>query len=157
MGGLNLGSYHGPHTFSKVSLPVVMGRSDPGLIHSPHTFSKVSSPFIDGRILLQLRCFKVALKFYTTMWTMREIIATNYIERETCGILLAIRKNHVKYCVSVCLASFEQLSVHHRSTHGGAGIPNNLNMNYNPFNPLTCLTLGWNSCDIPSTLCKKRH
>jgi hypothetical protein len=23
----------------------------------------------------------------------------------------------------VCLASFEQLSVHHRSTHGGAGFP----------------------------------
>ena len=91
MGGLNLGSYNGPHTFSKVSSPVVMGRSDPGLIHSPHTFSKVSSSFIGGRILLQLRCFKVApKKFSTTMCTMGEIIATDYIERETCGILLAI-------------------------------------------------------------------
>jgi len=26
--------------------------------------------------------------------------------------------NHVKYCVSVCLASFEQLSVYHQSAHG---------------------------------------
>jgi hypothetical protein len=33
--------------------------------------------------------------------------------------------NHVKYCVPVWLAFFEQLSVHHRSAHGGARIPNN--------------------------------
>jgi len=31
--------------------------------------------------------------------------------------------NHVKYCVSVCLASFEQLSVHHRSAHGESEFP----------------------------------
>jgi hypothetical protein len=29
-------------------------------------------------------------KFSTTMWTMGEITATDYIERESCGILLAI-------------------------------------------------------------------
>ena len=67
MGGLNWGSYHGPHTFSKVS-----------------------SPFIGGRILLQLRCFKVAPKVSTIICTMGEIIATNYIEKESCGILIAI-------------------------------------------------------------------
>jgi len=33
--------------------------------------------------------------------------------------------NHVKYRVLVCLASNEQLSVHHRSAQGGAEIPNN--------------------------------
>jgi hypothetical protein len=55
-----------------------------------HLPSKVSSPFIGGRIFLQLRCFKVAPKVSTTMWTMGEITATDYIERETCGILLAI-------------------------------------------------------------------
>jgi len=38
---------------------------------------------------------------------------------------VGVLPNHVKYCVPVCLASFEQLSVHHRSAHGGAGIPNN--------------------------------
>jgi len=90
-GGLNWGSYHGPHTFSKVSSPVVMGRSDLGLLSWPsHLPSKVSSPFIGGRILLRLRCFKVAPKVSTTMWTTGEITATDYIERETCGILLAI-------------------------------------------------------------------
>ena len=66
-----------------------------GLIRAPiialtHLPSKVSSPFIGGRILLQLRCFKVAPKFSTTMCTMGEITATDYIERESCGILLAI-------------------------------------------------------------------
>jgi hypothetical protein len=55
-----------------------------------HLPSKVSSPFIGGRILLQLRCFKVAPKVSTTMCTIREIISTDYIERESCGILLAI-------------------------------------------------------------------
>jgi len=51
------------HLLSKVSSPVVMGQSDPGLISRPsHLFSKVSSPFIGSRILLQLRCFKVAPK-----------------------------------------------------------------------------------------------
>jgi hypothetical protein len=34
-GGLKWGSYRGPHTFSKVSSPVVMGRSDLGLISRP--------------------------------------------------------------------------------------------------------------------------
>ena len=33
--------------------------------------------------------------------------------------------NHVKYCVSVCLASNGKLSEHHRSAHRRAGIPNN--------------------------------
>jgi hypothetical protein len=32
---LNGGSYHGPHTFYKVSSPVVIGRSDPGLLSWP--------------------------------------------------------------------------------------------------------------------------
>jgi len=32
--------------------------------------------------------------------------------------------NHVKYCVSVCLAFNGQLSEHHRSAHRGAEIPN---------------------------------
>jgi hypothetical protein len=36
-GGLKWGSYCSPHTFSKVSSPVVMGRSDPGSYHGPHT------------------------------------------------------------------------------------------------------------------------
>jgi hypothetical protein len=57
------------------------------LTHLPF---KVSSPFIGGRILLQLGCIKVALRFSTTMCTMGEITATDYIEREICGILLAI-------------------------------------------------------------------
>jgi len=30
-----LSSYHGPHTFSKVSSPVVIGRSELGLISRP--------------------------------------------------------------------------------------------------------------------------
>jgi hypothetical protein len=34
-GILNLGSYHGPHTFSKVSTPVVMGRFELGLLSWP--------------------------------------------------------------------------------------------------------------------------
>ena len=34
-----------------------------------HLSSKMSSPFIGGRILLQLRCFKVAPKVSTTMCT----------------------------------------------------------------------------------------
>ena len=33
--------------------------------------------------------------------------------------------NHVKYCVSVCLASNRQLSKHHQSAHRGVRIPNN--------------------------------
>ncbi|XP_034888454.1 UPF0481 protein At3g47200-like [Populus alba] len=37
------------------------------LIRSSHLLTKVSSPFIGGRILLQLECFKMALKFSTTM------------------------------------------------------------------------------------------
>ena len=90
-GGLIRGSYHGPHTFFKVSSPIVMGRSEMELLSRPsHLLSKVSSPFIGGRILLQLRCFKVAPKVSTTMWTMGEITVTDYIERECCGILLAI-------------------------------------------------------------------
>jgi len=49
-GVLNLGSFHGPHTFSKVSSPVVMGRSDLGLISRPsHLLSKVSSPVVKRR------------------------------------------------------------------------------------------------------------
>jgi len=92
LGVLNWGSYHGPHTFSKVSplvvmrqsnlgliswpshlpyevsSPVVIGRSDLGLILWPsHLLSKVPSLFLGGRIPLQLRCFRVALKFSTTM------------------------------------------------------------------------------------------
>jgi hypothetical protein len=55
-----------------------------------HLPSKVSSLFIGGHILLQLRCFKVAPKVSTTMWTMGEITATDYIERETGDIPLAI-------------------------------------------------------------------
>jgi len=39
---------------------------------------------------------------------------------------VGVLPNYVKYCVPVCLASFEQLSVHHRFAHGGAGIPNNI-------------------------------
>jgi hypothetical protein len=106
LGRSELGSFHGPHTFSKVSSPVVIGRSELGLILWPthllsevfplvvirrselgllswpaHLFSKVSSPFIGSRILLHLRCFKVAPKASTTMWTMGEITATDYIER----------------------------------------------------------------------------
>jgi hypothetical protein len=93
-GGLKWGSYRSPHTFSKASSPVVMGRSNLGLISWPlHTFHlRCLRPLSwGGRILLQLRCFKVApKKFSTTMCTMGEITATDYIERETCGILLAI-------------------------------------------------------------------
>jgi hypothetical protein len=62
LGVLNLGSYHGPHTFSKVSSLVVIRRSELGSFQGPHTFSKVSSPFIGGHILLQLGCIKVAPK-----------------------------------------------------------------------------------------------
>jgi len=36
---LNLGSYHGPHSFSKVSSPVVMRRSELGSYHGHYTFS----------------------------------------------------------------------------------------------------------------------
>jgi hypothetical protein len=50
--------------------PLSWGGLIRGSYHGPHTFSKVSSLFIGGRILLQLRCFKVAPKFSTTMWTM---------------------------------------------------------------------------------------
>jgi hypothetical protein len=62
LGVLNLGSYHGPHTFSKVSSPVVIRQSELGSFQGPHTFSKVSSPFIGGHILLQLGCIKVTPK-----------------------------------------------------------------------------------------------
>jgi len=115
LGRSELGSCHGPHTFSKVSSPVVVGQSDLGLISWPsHLLSKVSSPIVMGRsklglilwpahlllrclcsswnglILLHRRCFNMALRFSTTMWTIEEITATDYIERESCGILLAI-------------------------------------------------------------------
>jgi hypothetical protein len=54
-GILNLGSYYSPHTFSKVSSPVVMGRSDPGLLSWPsHLLSKVSLPVIIRRSELEL-------------------------------------------------------------------------------------------------------
>jgi len=94
LGHSELGLYRGPHTFSKVSSPVVIRRSELGLLSRPshllykvsspivirrselgllswpsHLLSKVSSLFIGGRILFQLRCFKVASKFSTTMWT----------------------------------------------------------------------------------------
>jgi len=91
LGCSELGSYHSPHTFSKVSLPVIMWRSELRLILWPaHLLSKVSSSFIGGCILFQLRYFKVALKFSTTIWTMGEITATEHIKRESCGTLLAI-------------------------------------------------------------------
>jgi hypothetical protein len=89
-----LGSYRGPHTFSlgvsarnhtavwtgasitalTPSLRCLRPLSWGGLIRAPimaltHLPSKVSSPFIGGRILLQLRCFKVAPKVSTTMCT----------------------------------------------------------------------------------------
>ena len=51
--------------------------------------SKVSLPFIGNRILLQLRCFSGSKVLYHHV-DLGEIIATNYIERETYGILLAI-------------------------------------------------------------------
>jgi hypothetical protein len=53
-GILNLGSYHGPYTFSKVSSPVVMGGLNWGSYYGPHTFSKVSSPIVVGRSELGL-------------------------------------------------------------------------------------------------------
>jgi hypothetical protein len=101
-----LSSFHGPRTFSKMSPLVVMGRSELGHILWPahllsevsplvfirrselglilwpaHLLSKVSPSFIGGRIVLHLRCFKVAPKVFTTMWTIGEITATDYIER----------------------------------------------------------------------------
>jgi hypothetical protein len=43
LGRSELGSFHGPHTFSKVSSPVVIGRSELGLILWPsHLLSEVS-------------------------------------------------------------------------------------------------------------------
>jgi hypothetical protein len=46
LGCYELGSFHGPHTFSKVYSPVVMGWSELGLILWPsHLLSEVS-PFV---------------------------------------------------------------------------------------------------------------
>jgi hypothetical protein len=43
LGVLNWGSYHGPHTFFKVSSPVVMGQSELGLRSWPsHLLSEMS-------------------------------------------------------------------------------------------------------------------
>jgi hypothetical protein len=78
LGVLNLGSYHGPHTFSKVSSPVVIRRFELGSfhrrLHPPSAGMHQSG----------------SKKLSTTMWTMGEITTTDYIERESCGTLLAI-------------------------------------------------------------------
>jgi hypothetical protein len=55
LGCSELGSFHGPHTFSKVSSPVVMGRSELGLILWPsHLLSEVSSLVVIRRSELGL-------------------------------------------------------------------------------------------------------
>jgi hypothetical protein len=87
-----LGSYRGPHTFSlgvfaRRHAAVWNGAPIAALTPSLRRLRPLSW---GGRILLQLGCFKVAPKFSTTMCTMGEITATDYIERESCGILLAI-------------------------------------------------------------------
>jgi len=77
------------HSYPAITL--TLGRFELGLLSWPsHLLSKVSSPSIGGRILLQLRCIKVAPKVSTTMWTLGEITATDYIERESYGTLIAI-------------------------------------------------------------------
>ena len=54
-GVLNWGSYHNPHTFSKVSPLVFMRQSDPRLISSPsHLPSEVSLPVVIGQSELGL-------------------------------------------------------------------------------------------------------
>jgi hypothetical protein len=64
-----------------------------------------------GRILLQLRCFKVAPKVSIIMCTIGEITVTDYIERESCGILLAIL--HLEFYVwSFCAFFAWQLHLH---------------------------------------------
>jgi len=63
------------HLLYKVSSSIVIRRSELGLLSWPsHLLFKVSSLFIGGRILLQLRCFKVASKFSTTMWTWERLL-----------------------------------------------------------------------------------
>jgi hypothetical protein len=81
-----------------------------GLLSRPsHLLSKVSSPFIGGRILLQLRCFKVASKVLYHHVDLGEITATDYIERESCGTLLAIL--HLDFYVwSFCAFLFDSFT-----------------------------------------------
>ena len=79
------------HLLFKVSSLVVMRRSELGLILWPaHLLLRCLRSSWSGLILLHWRCFNVALRFYTTMWTLGEITATDHIKRESCGILLAI-------------------------------------------------------------------
>ena len=57
------------------------------MAHTPS--SEVSLPFIGSRILLQLGCFSGSKILYHHV-DLGKIKATDYIEIESCGILLAI-------------------------------------------------------------------
>jgi hypothetical protein len=75
----------------EVSSSVIMIQSDLGLISwSSHLLSEVSPLVMERSHPPSSGMTPMAPRFSTTMWTMGEIIDINYIERESCGILLAI-------------------------------------------------------------------
>jgi hypothetical protein len=68
--------------YSYLTITSVMGVLNLGSYHSHHTFSLrcLRSLSWGGCILLYLGCLKVTPKFSTTICTMRENIATDYID-----------------------------------------------------------------------------
>ena len=91
LGRSELGSYRGPHTFSLgVSARLHAAVWNLGLYHGPHTFHpRCLRSSWSGLILLHredLSDFKILYHHVD----LGEITATDYIERENCGILLAI-------------------------------------------------------------------
>ena len=89
-GGLKWGSYHGPHTFSKVSSPVVMGRSELGLFSWPtHLPSEVSL---------------VAPRFSTTMWIWERLLPLT-TQKEKVAVHSSQSFTSISMFGALCLSS----------------------------------------------------